>query len=228
MLFAHHCHPEQCCPSERPGRGSSFDRPPIQYPHQYLVCGIYHNSNTIVRVLSFGPSDISTQMPAETYSSTDLEDRLYTFLIASFSGGSFPSVLVCGQARMASEVPLISQTVRICTEVWVHETWFYANYILTLIWMSSYHAVLVSRLLLGLTEATYYPGVVFILSTWCVADCLRTSLFRPQFSRYKRDKLGLRIAYFCFGVYFGAVLGPLIASGILATMDGILSYVAWR
>jgi len=49
-----------------------------------------------------------TQMPAETYSSTDLEDHLYTFPIASFSGGSFPSVLVCGQTCMASEVQLIS------------------------------------------------------------------------------------------------------------------------
>ena len=49
-----------------------------------------------------------TQILAETYSSTDLEDRLYTFLIASFSGGSFPSVLVCGQARVISEGQLIN------------------------------------------------------------------------------------------------------------------------
>ncbi|KIM50660.1 hypothetical protein SCLCIDRAFT_1225204 [Scleroderma citrinum Foug A] len=75
----------------------------------------------------------------------------------------------------------------------------------------SYRAVLVSRFLLGFTEATYYPGVMFILSRW-----------------YKRDELGLRMAYFGFGVYFSAVLGPLIASGILATMDGILGYAAWR
>jgi len=52
--------------------------------------------------------------------------------------------------------------------------------------------------------------------------------FGPRFRRYKRDELGLRMAYFGFGVYLSAVLGPIIASGILATMDGILGYAAWR
>ena len=61
--------------------------------------------------------------------------------------------------------------------------------------MSSYHAILVSRFFLGFTEATYYPGVTFILSRWYVADCLAISLFRLRFSRYKRDELGVRMAY---------------------------------
>ena len=74
-----------------------------QHPHQYPVCRIYIDSDTIVRVPSFGPNGISTQTIPEMYSSTSLEDRLYIFPIASFSGGSFSSALVCGQARVISE-----------------------------------------------------------------------------------------------------------------------------
>ena len=94
--------------------------------------------------------------------------------------------------------------------------------------MSSYHAILVSRFFLGFTEATYYPGVTFILSRWYVADCLAISLFRLRFSRYKRDELGVRMAYLGFGVCFSSFSGPLIVSGILATMDGKLGYSGWR
>ena len=51
---------------------------------------------------------VCTETPAETYSLTDLEDHLFTFPIASFSGGSFPSVSVCSQVCMVSEAQLIS------------------------------------------------------------------------------------------------------------------------
>ncbi|KAI6119372.1 sugar transporter [Pisolithus croceorrhizus] len=47
-------------------------------------------------------------------------------------------------------------------------------------------------------------------------------------SRYKRDELGLRMAYFTGGSSLANAFGSLIASGVLAIMDGKLGYQAWR
>ncbi|KAL4071130.1 major facilitator superfamily domain-containing protein [Scleroderma yunnanense] len=74
-----------------------------------------------------------------------------------------------------------------------------------------YRGALISRFLLGFSEAVFYPGVLFMLSKW-----------------YKRDELGLRMAYFTCGASVSKVFGSLAASGILATMDGKLGFAAWR
>ncbi|KAI6113705.1 MFS general substrate transporter [Pisolithus croceorrhizus] len=74
-----------------------------------------------------------------------------------------------------------------------------------------FRAALASRFFLGFSEAVYYPGVLLMLSRW-----------------YKRDELGLRIAYFTGGSSLANAFGSLIASGVLATMDGKLGYQAWR
>ncbi|KIM50659.1 hypothetical protein SCLCIDRAFT_1225201 [Scleroderma citrinum Foug A] len=76
---------------------------------------------------------------------------------------------------------------------------------------TSFHVALISRFFLGLSEAAYYPGVLFILSRW-----------------YKRDELGLRMVYLVCGASASKVIGPLTASAILGTMDGKLGYAAWR
>ena len=49
-----------------------------------------------------------------------------------------------------------------------------------------------------------------------------------QCIRYKRDELGLRLAYFNCGAAASYFLGPLFASGVFATMDKKLGYAAWR
>jgi len=46
--------------------------------------------------------------------------------------------------------------------------------------------------------------------------------------RYKRDELGLRMAYFSCGATIGQLVGPLFASGVFSTMDRKLGYAAWR
>ncbi|KAI6110775.1 sugar transporter [Pisolithus croceorrhizus] len=74
-----------------------------------------------------------------------------------------------------------------------------------------FHTALVSRILLGFSEAVYYPGALLMVSRW-----------------YKRDELGSRMAYFICGVSLANAFGFLIASGVLATMDGKLGYQAWR
>ncbi|KAL4069104.1 MFS general substrate transporter [Scleroderma citrinum] len=76
---------------------------------------------------------------------------------------------------------------------------------------TSFRTALLSRFFLGFVEATYYPGAAFILSRW----------YRPY-------ELGLRMVYFISGSAASKIIGPPIASGIHATMDGILGCPAWR
>ncbi|KAG1851944.1 MFS general substrate transporter [Suillus subluteus] len=82
----------------------------------------------------------------------------------------------------------------------------------TLIGISTnYYQALALRFLVGFLEATFYPGVFYLLSRW-----------------YKREELGYRTAFFTAAVCISNVFGSLFASGILATMEGVLGYAAWR
>ncbi|KAG1846094.1 MFS general substrate transporter, partial [Suillus subalutaceus] len=74
-----------------------------------------------------------------------------------------------------------------------------------------YYQALALRFLVGFLEATFYPGVFYLLSRW-----------------YKREELGYRTAFFTAAVCISNVFGSLFASGILATMEGVLGYAAWR
>ncbi|KAF9247256.1 major facilitator superfamily domain-containing protein [Melanogaster broomeanus] len=75
----------------------------------------------------------------------------------------------------------------------------------------SYYSALVSRFLLGFVEAAFFPGALFLLSQW-----------------YKRHELGLRMAILTCGSSVSNAFGSLVASGILAVMDGKLGFAAWR
>ena len=57
---------------------------------------------------------------------------------------------------------------------------------------------------------------------------LEVPLLTSGYARYKRDELGLRIAYFHCGGVTSLFLGPLFASGVFTVMDGKLGYAAWR
>ncbi|KAG0709580.1 MFS general substrate transporter [Suillus ampliporus] len=74
-----------------------------------------------------------------------------------------------------------------------------------------YRAALILRFLLGFVEAAFYPGAVFLLSRW-----------------YKRNELGLRTALLTCGSSVSNAFSTLIASGILAGLDGTLGFTAWR
>ncbi|KAG0702046.1 tartrate transporter [Suillus ampliporus] len=82
----------------------------------------------------------------------------------------------------------------------------------TLIGISkTYYQVLISRFLVGFLEATFYPGAIYLISRW-----------------YKREELGYRTAFFTAGIGISGAFGSLLASVILATMEGFLGYAAWR
>ena len=57
---------------------------------------------------------------------------------------------------------------------------------------------LLTRTILGLTEAGYIPGAMFTLSTW-----------------YKKEEITKRIAVFFFGMFGGTAISPLLGAGLL-------------
>jgi MFS family permease len=77
--------------------------------------------------------------------------------------------------------------------------------------VQTYHAALILRFFIGLMEASFFPGAVFLLSRW-----------------YKKNELGLRMALLFCGSSISGAFGSLIASGILSSLDGKLGFSAWR
>ena len=57
---------------------------------------------------------------------------------------------------------------------------------------------------------------------------VKDEFLTPGCARYKRDELGLRLAYFHCSAAASQFFGPLFASGVFAIMDEKLGYAAWR
>lgn len=62
----------------------------------------------------------------------------------------------------------------------------------------------------GVTEAPYFVGAIFFLSSW-----------------YTKTELPFRIAIFYLGYTLASAFGGLIAAGILDGMDGLGGYQSW-
>ncbi|KIP07689.1 hypothetical protein PHLGIDRAFT_409595 [Phlebiopsis gigantea 11061_1 CR5-6] len=76
---------------------------------------------------------------------------------------------------------------------------------------NNFTQVLLTRVILGIVEASFFPGAVFLISRW-----------------YKHDELGMRTAILVCGVIFSNAFGALLASAILDSMQGVLGFAAWR
>ncbi|KAJ7283701.1 MFS general substrate transporter [Mycena rebaudengoi] len=76
---------------------------------------------------------------------------------------------------------------------------------------TNFVGALLTRFFLGFVEAAFFPGALFLLSKW-----------------YKRDEIGLRTAILYCGNIISNAFGSLMASGILAGMQGKLGHAAWR
>lgn len=68
-----------------------------------------------------------------------------------------------------------------------------------------------ARFFLGFVEACFYPGCIFLLSSW-----------------YRRSELSLRCAILYGGSQVGSAFSGLIAAGITEGLDGALGLRAWR
>ncbi|KAF9527382.1 major facilitator superfamily domain-containing protein [Crepidotus variabilis] len=75
----------------------------------------------------------------------------------------------------------------------------------------SFPGILLARLFLGLPEAAFYPGSMFLLSRW-----------------YTKKELAFRMALIYSGTLISNAFGSLMAAGILAGMDGARGIRAWR
>lgn len=75
----------------------------------------------------------------------------------------------------------------------------------------NFGGLLAVRFLLGFAEAPYFPGAVYMLSTW-----------------YTRAELSKRFAFFYAGPALANMFGGLIAAGVLKDMDGYRGLAAWR
>ncbi|GAA6034267.1 hypothetical protein JCM8097_003815 [Rhodosporidiobolus ruineniae] len=77
--------------------------------------------------------------------------------------------------------------------------------------VKNYHQLLAVRILLGFCESPYFPGALFVLSSW-----------------YTKQELAFRTAtLYCGSLLLGAFSG-LISAGIEAGLNGKLGYESWR
>ncbi|KAF8902921.1 MFS general substrate transporter [Gymnopilus junonius] len=71
--------------------------------------------------------------------------------------------------------------------------------------------ILACRVFIGLPEAAFYPGAIFLLSRW-----------------YTKKELAFRSAFLYAGLLISNAFGTLMAAGILANMEGVRGVRAWR
>ncbi|KAF9228382.1 MFS general substrate transporter [Gyrodon lividus] len=75
----------------------------------------------------------------------------------------------------------------------------------------NFAGILVCRVFIGLPEAAFYPGAIYLLSRW-----------------YTRRELAFRSAILYAGLLVSNAFGSLWAAGILGNMDGKMGIAAWR
>ncbi|KAH7904472.1 major facilitator superfamily domain-containing protein [Hygrophoropsis aurantiaca] len=75
----------------------------------------------------------------------------------------------------------------------------------------NFAGIVACRVFIGLPEAAFYPGAIFLLSRW-----------------YTRKELAFRSAILYAGLLVSNAFGSLIAAGILGNMDGKMGIAAWR
>lgn len=71
--------------------------------------------------------------------------------------------------------------------------------------------LLVVRIMLGIVEAPFFPGAVFLMSSW-----------------YSRAELTKRMAYFYSGNALANMFGGVIGAGVLGNLEGARGISGWR
>ncbi|PHH72595.1 hypothetical protein CDD82_5903 [Ophiocordyceps australis] len=75
----------------------------------------------------------------------------------------------------------------------------------------NFHHLVAIRFFLGFVEAPFFPGAVFLMSSW-----------------YTRAELTRRIAWFYCGNTMASMFGGLVAYGILKNLSGVGGIAGWR
>ena len=71
--------------------------------------------------------------------------------------------------------------------------------------------MLLTRFFLGFVEAPFFPGVIFLMSSW-----------------YTRAELTRRVAWFYSGSALANMFGGLLAAAILGNMHDAQGIAGWR
>ncbi|KAF4975956.1 hypothetical protein FZEAL_7308 [Fusarium zealandicum] len=77
--------------------------------------------------------------------------------------------------------------------------------------VNNYTGIILARFFLGIVEAPYYPGALYMLSTF-----------------YTRKELATRISILYSGNILASAFAGLIAAGVFAGMDGTAGIKGWR
>ncbi|KAJ2979345.1 hypothetical protein NUW58_g7222 [Xylaria curta] len=77
--------------------------------------------------------------------------------------------------------------------------------------VKDYHGLLASRLVLGLAEAPFYPGAIYLVSLF-----------------YTRKETATRLAIFLTGNLLAGAFSGLIAAGVFSGLDGVHGLAGWR
>ncbi|RDI78967.1 hypothetical protein Vi05172_g11047 [Venturia inaequalis] len=100
----------------------------------------------------------------------------------------------------------------------VRPSWYMASFmamwsivsVLTYL-VHDYKTMLVARFFLGITEAPFYPGALYMIS---------------QF--YTKKEVATRMSFFYTGNMLASAFSGLIAAGIFAGLDGVRGLAGWR
>ncbi|GAA6004505.1 hypothetical protein JCM10207_000757 [Rhodosporidiobolus poonsookiae] len=119
-----------------------------------------------------------------------------SLLFVGYIVGQIPSNMILARSRP-------SVYLSVCVFVWgmvSMATGFVKNY----------HQLIAVRILLGFTESPYFPGALFVLSSW-----------------YTKEELAFRTAFMYTGSLLSGAFSGFISAGVQAGMDGTLGRPAW-
>jgi MFS family permease len=130
---------------------------------------------------------------------TDVQyETVLAVLYASYAPAQIPSNMILGYISRPSFY------IGACTMAWG------VTSALTGV-TTNFAGIVACRVFIGLPEAAFYPGSMYLLSRW-----------------YTRKELALRSAVLFVGLLISNAFGSFIAAGILGTMQGVLGIAAWR
>ncbi|KAI1424824.1 allantoate permease [Xylaria sp. FL1777] len=75
----------------------------------------------------------------------------------------------------------------------------------------SFGGLVAARFFLGFAEAPFFPGAIFLMSSW-----------------YTRGELAYRIAWYYSGSSLANAFGGLIGAGVLSNLSGVHGLAGWR
>ncbi|CAG8264862.1 unnamed protein product [Penicillium salamii] len=146
-------------------------------------------------------NNISAAKVAGIQDSLDLSSTQYATAVAILFAGyvlmQLPSNIFLAQIRPSFYIPCV-MTI-----------WGLLSALVGVV--QNYSGLYALRFLLGFVEAAFYPGALFLISSW-----------------YKRGEMGVRSAILFSGSQLGSAFSGLIAAGIQDGLNGARGLEAWR